>query len=34
MVFKLNEQDQEASFFGTPEKSKQPAFPFGPAPKK
>ena len=30
MVFKLNEKDEEASFFGDPEKAPQPAFPFGP----
>jgi len=30
MVFKLNEQDEEASFFGDPEIAPQPqGFPFG-----
>jgi para-nitrobenzyl esterase len=34
MVFKLDEKDAEASFLGEPEKSKLPAFGFGPAPRR
>ena len=34
MVFKLDEKDAEASFLGQPEKSKLPAFSFGPAPAR
>jgi para-nitrobenzyl esterase len=30
MVFKLDDKDAEASFFGDPEKAPQPQFPFGP----
>ena len=29
MVFKLDDKDAEASFFGEPEKAPQPSFPFG-----
>ena len=34
MVFKLDEKDAEASFLGQPEKSKLPAFSFGPMPAR